>query len=188
MSSHVRLATPGDAAEIAAIYAPFVRDTPISFETVPPTAEEMAERIQKTLETYPWLVLEDEGQIRGYAYAGAYRARAAYIWSVDVAIYVHPDAKRSGVGRRLYNALFDILRAQGFVNAHAGITLPNPGSVGLHERLGFVPVGIYPSIGYKAGAWHDTGWWRLTLTEPPLDPPQPVPLSHFEGVDAILAS
>jgi L-amino acid N-acyltransferase YncA len=161
----IRLAGPGDAAQVAAIYAPHVTGASTSFEVAPPDAAEMAARIASTLAHMPYLVLETGGEVRGFAYASKHRERAAYQWSVDVSVYVRPDAHRRGVGRALYESLFALLRLQGFYAAHAGITLPNPASVGLHEALGFRPVGVYRSVGFKRGAWHDVGWWQLPLRE-----------------------
>lgn len=170
----VRHADPArDAAACAAIYAPFVRDTAVSFEEEPPQAADMAERIARTLPTHPWLVAEGAGAVAGFAYASPHRARAGYRWAADVAVYVDPKAHRSGVGRELYTALLGLLRRQGLHTACAGITLPNAASVGLHEALGFRPVGIYRGIGWKAGAWRDVGWWQLALTSgdgPPAEP------------------
>jgi phosphinothricin acetyltransferase len=163
MNATFRPATPQDAAGILAIYAPIVRDTAISFEVEPPTVPEMQQRISQTLQKLPWLVCECQGDILGYVYASPHRARAAYQWSVDVSVYVHADLHRSGIGRGLYTALFSLLYRQGFYNLYAGITLPNDGSVGLHEALGFQPVGIYRSVGFKFGIWHDVGWWHLPL-------------------------
>lgn len=176
----IRLARTEDAAAIRAIYAPYVIDTAISFETEPPSALEMADRIGKTLIGHPWLVDEHDGAIRGYAYASPHRTRAAYRWSVDVAVYVAQSGHRQGLGRGLYRPLFDILRAQRFHAAYAGITLPNDASVGLHEALGFRPVGVYQRVGYKSGAWRDVGWWELALGggESPAGPPEePLPLA-----------
>ena len=170
----VRLATEHDAGEIAAIYAPTVRDTIISFEIEPPAPDEMRRRIESTLERFPWLVCERRGRIAGYAYAGAHGSRAAYQWSVDVSAYVHEGERRMGVGRALYTSLFSVLALQGFYNAYAGISLPNPASVGLHEAVGFRPVGIYRGVGYKLGAWHDVGWWELSLRERTLHPDPPL--------------
>ena len=165
MSAMIRLATVHDAEQIQAIYAPNVLQSAISFELVSPTVDDMQERIRKTLEHFPWVVCEHQGQIQGYAYASAHRSRAAYQWSVDVSVYVHAQARRSGVGRAVYSSLFKLLELQGVYNAYAGITLPNPASVGLHESLGFQPVGIYRAVGYKLGAWHDVGWWQLALRQ-----------------------
>ena len=165
MSPVIRLATEHDAAQLQAIYAPNVCDTAISFELVPPTVDEMRQRIRKTLEQLPWVVCEHQGEVLGYAYASAHRARAAYQWSVDVSVYIHTSSRRSGVGRAVYSSLLKILEIQGFYNAYAGITLPNPASVSLHETMGFQPVGVYRAVGYKLGAWHDVGWWQLALRE-----------------------
>jgi L-amino acid N-acyltransferase YncA len=175
MERTIRLATEDDAGQILAIYAPIVRETPISFEVEPPTVAAMRQRISDTLACFPWLVCEGAGELLGYAYGSRHRGRAAYDWSAEVSVYVHASARRSGVGRDLYRTLFEILRLQGFCNALAGATLPNPASVGLHESLGFQPVGIYRSVGYKFGAWHDVGWWQLSLRPHTACPAPPVP-------------
>ncbi|MBI4564734.1 MAG: N-acetyltransferase [Planctomycetes bacterium] len=175
----LRVAAEQDAAQIQSIYAPVVRDTAISFEIVPPSAEEMAGRMAKISQKYPWLVCEDQGEILGYAYAGPHRERVAYQWSAEVSAYIREGMRRRGIGRTLYAALFRILVLQGYVNAYAGITLPNPASVGLHEAFGFRPVGVYRGIGYKFGAWHDVGWWHFPLQPPPRDPRPPVPFPRI---------
>jgi L-amino acid N-acyltransferase YncA len=177
MTATIRLATPNDAAGVQAIYAPVVRDTAISFEWEPPTVGDMQQQIVEVVERMPWLVCEHRGEILGYAYASAHRVRAAYQWSVDVSVYIHAQARRSGIGRGLYRSLFALLTLQGFFHAYAGITLPNPASVGLHESLGFQPVGIYCAVGYKLRAWHDVGWWQLILQELVIPPGPPVDLS-----------
>jgi len=174
---HIRLAGADDAGAVAAIYAPFVEHTPITFEAVVPDAAEMAQRIVDTLRVHPWLVCEVEGRLAGYAYATHHRTRAAYRWSVDTSVYIDPAFHRRGVGRALYARLFEILRAQGFFNAYAGITLPNPASVGLHEAVGFRPLAAYTKVGCKLGVWYDVGWWQLTLQPHVADPPDPVPFS-----------
>lgn len=171
ISPTIREATPDDAAPIQAIYAPIVSATITSFELEPPSVDEMRRRILHTQPALPWLVCERDG-ILGYAYASQHRSRAAYQWSVDVSVYVHEQARRMQIGRALYTALFQILALQGFFNAYAGIALPNPASVGIHESLGFVPVGVYRGVGYKLGAWHDVGWWQLAL-QPRTDNPTP---------------
>jgi len=170
----LRLARESDAQAVAAIYRPWVERTPVSFELLPPSADEMARRIRAAAAFAPWLICEGEGGTWGYAYASRHRERAAYQWSVDVTIYVDDARRRRGVGRALYQSLFALLRLQGFVAAHAGITLPNPASVGLHEALGFHRIGTYPAVGYKLGAWHDVGWWQLRLCELPADPGPPI--------------
>jgi len=177
----LRFAHAADAEAVAAIYGPVVKTTAISFETEPPTVGEMALRIQKTLALWPWLVCDRAGEVLGYAYAGRHRERGAYQWSVDVSVYVHPSAHRSGIGRALYASLVRLLALQGFYNAYAGITLPNVASVGLHEAVGFLPVGIYRNVGFKLGAWHDVGWWWLVLQPLAARPPSPVDLPALAG-------
>jgi phosphinothricin acetyltransferase len=176
----IRLANSGDAAQVAAIYAPSCTETAVSFENVAPTPAEMGERIARVTAQYPWLVLDCEGEIAGYAYAGPHRERAAYRWSVDVAVYVAAGQRRTGVGRALYAALFRVLVLQGYFKVYAGATLPNPGSEGLHEAVGFEPVGTYRRVGYKLGAWHDVRWYQRALQPERDDPPEPV------GVRALL--
>jgi phosphinothricin acetyltransferase len=161
--SLIRLATDDDAAAIAAIYGPVVEGTAISFETEPPDTAEIRTRIRNTLMMYPWLVFERNGDVIGYAYASRHRLRAAYQWSVDTSAYVDEKFRRRGVGHALYLSLLAVLEAQGFVNAYAGIALPNPASVALHERVGFTPIGVYRGAGYKLGAWRDVGWWQRPL-------------------------
>jgi phosphinothricin acetyltransferase len=168
----LRMATPDDAASILAVYAPYIRDTVISFELEVPTVAEMRERIRETLELAPWLVWESEGEIAGYAYASRHRERAAYQWSIDVSVYVARGAHRTGLGRLLYTNLLRMVSDLGYHRVFAGITLPNDSSVGLHESMGFRPVGVYRAVGFKLGAWHDVGWWQLSL-RPPEDTPSP---------------
>lgn len=174
--ANIRLARPDDAAAFVEIYAPIVRETPISFETEPPGVEAMRERIAQTLAAFPWLVEECHGLVAGYAYASKHRDRKAYQWSADVSCYVHPASRGRGVGKRLYTALLAILARQGFHAAFAGITLPNAASVALHESMGFERLGIYREVGYKSGAWRDVGWYQRLLGTPAAEPPAPLPL------------
>ena len=159
----LRLATEADAPSIAQIYAPSVIASVTSFELVAPGPEEMAARIGKVLAHAPWLVLVRAHEIVGYAYASRHRDPAAYLWSVNTSVYVRSDQKRTGAGRALYRALLQLLRIQGFYSAYAGIALPNDASVGLHEAMGFRPIGVYNAVGFKAGEWRDVGWWQLAL-------------------------
>ncbi len=180
----IRFALERDAAQIQAIYSPIVSQTATSFEMEPPSIDEIRRRITDTLLHLPWLVCEHQGQVLGYAYASRHRVRAAYQWSVDVSVYVHAEARRMGIGRAAYHSLFQILRRQGFYNAYAGIALPNPASVGLHESVGFKPLGVYKEVGFKFGAWHDVGWWWLLLQPKAIPPQPPVDLPLVQGVQA----
>lgn len=176
-----RVAKPEDAGAIAGIYAPYVRETVISFETEPPDEAEMRRRIAVTLETHPWLVAELNGRVVGYAYASQHRARLAYRWGCDVAIYLAPEVKGRGIGNALYADLLDILRRQGFRHAFGGIALPNPASVALHERHGFQHLGTYRDVGFKLGAWHDVGWWQLMLSNDSGPPAEIIPFPELTG-------
>ena len=159
----LRDATPGDAAAILAIYAPYVEETAISFERVPPDEATMRERIAQRLASHAWLVAEQGGRVVGYAYAGPFAVRAAYRLAAEVSVYVDRDAGRGGIGRVLYGALIERLRERGMHTAIGIVALPNPASVALHERLGFRHVGTFREIGAKFGRWHDVGWWQLML-------------------------
>lgn len=179
----IRLATEDDADQVRAIYAPFCApDSHVSFEYEPPTVEEMRRRLAETLGRYPWLVCDEGGVVLGYVYAGMHSARAAYQWSVNVSAYVAASRRGSGIGRGLYTSLFAILRLQGFVNAYAGATLPNPASVGLHESVGFEPVGVYREVGFKCGAWHDVLWMEKALVERPASPSTPMSLAEARAL------
>jgi L-amino acid N-acyltransferase YncA len=168
----IRAATASDAAGIAGVYAPYVLETAVSFEEVPPTAEEMARRMTPDL---PWLVEADGDEVLGFAFASPHRSRAAYRWAVDVSVYLDASVRRRGLGRGLYAALLPVVTRLGYVRAFAGVTLPNEASVGLHESMGFTAVGVYREVGFKLGSWRDVGWWQLALQSPPQDPAEPRP-------------
>lgn len=204
--TNIRLANPGDAPAIAAIYGPYCESSVISFEEMAPTVEEMARRVASIGATKPWIVLEsacgpsearsgrasasgggapravkNNGAVVGYAYASAHHERAAYRWSVSTAIYIDRARHRCGAGRALYTTLFALLRALGYRQATAGITLPNPASVGLHAAFGFAPVGVYRRIGFKMGRWHDVGWYQAEIQPGTDTPPEPRSIRQLEG-------
>lgn len=179
----LRGATPDDGAACAALYAPIVERTVISMEIQPPDAAAMAERIAATLPTHPWLVAERDGAVVAYAYAAPHRSRAGYRWSADVSAYVAEPERGRGLGRALYRRLIATLTLQGFANAYAGIALPNPASVGLHEGLGFRPVGVYRNVGFKLGRWIDVGWWGLALRAADSPPEEPIPFAALRPED-----
>ena len=180
---HIRLATAADAAAVRAIYGPVIETTAISFELTVPSEEEMAARITGRQPAHPWLVAEDQGEdgqgVLGYAYAGPFKDRAAYDWSVETSVYIAEAARGRSVGRALYAALLAVLEAQGYRQAMGGIALPNEASVRLHEGAGFAPVGVYRAVGWKFGVWHDVGWWQRPLARTDGPPPAPVPLTEL---------
>lgn len=169
----VRAATAADAAACAAIYAPYVTDTVVSFETVPPTSAEMAQRIEAANRSHAWLVVEREDRIVGYAYGGPFAPRPAYRWSCEVSVYLEVGCRRAGAGRLLYEALFISMVQRGFTTAVAGMTLPNEASEGFHREMGFEPVGTYRRIGFKQGAWRDVAWAQRPLADLGDPPPEP---------------
>lgn len=164
----IRIATAADAAAIHAIYAPCVLDSVITFETELPGVAAMQARIEGRMQTHPWLVWDEGGNVLAYAYAMRYRERAAYDWIAETSIYVHADARRRGFGVRIYRCLLDVLRLQGLTQAVGVITLPGLPSIALHDALGFTPAGVWRKAGYKLGAWHDVAVEQLELQASPL--------------------
>ncbi len=186
----LRLARSSDAPGVAAIYAPFVADTWVSFEERPPDVAEMAARIEASAGRLPFLVADTgDDAIAGFAYASGHRARAGYRWSVDTSVYLDERFRRSGLARRLYDAIFAILAAQRYVNVYAGIALPNDASVGFHRSAGFGDVGTYRHVGFKAGAWHDVLWLERELAPRETPPAEPLRLDALDadGIEAMLA-
>ncbi len=183
-AGRLRIATPSDGAAVRSIYAPFCNSS-VTFEETQPTVDEMADRIESTLKTHPWLVCEREDEVVGYAYASPLRKRRAYEWTVECSVYVARDARRSGVGTALYEALFAVLERQGFLDAYAVTTLPNPETVGFHERLGFDRVVDFPAMGYTQEAWHDVCWWRRSIASKPADPDRPIPFADLREDDDV---
>jgi len=164
---------------VAEIYRPAVDASIASFEAVAPDAAELARRIRTTIARTPWLVAEDASRVAGYAYAGPHAERAGYRWSVNVSAYVHADRQGRGIGRRLYDEMIPILRRQRYVNVYAGVALPNPASVALHEAIGMRRIGVYERVGWKFGAWHDVAWYGLRLDESSEPPDEPIPLPEL---------
>ena len=179
--SRIRIADLSDTESVLRIYAPFCSlEIPTSFEITAPSPEEMRARIQSHSGNLPWLIYEEDGQVLGYASASQYQTRAAYAWSVSVSVYLDPAARSRGVGKKLYERLFEILKSLGYFNAYAGITLPNPASVALHKSMGFTQVGLTPKVGYKGGAWHDVALLWKELQPHTLEPPMPEKFTAHE--------
>lgn len=185
----LRPATDADAPAMLGIYAPFVRSTAISFELDPPAPAEFARRLRENREHAAWLVCADDSPdttsagrppIAGYAYGSRFRPRPAYRWSIEVTVYIHPAHHRRGIGLALYTSLLACLRVQGFQTATAGIALPNPASVRLHERLGFTSVGVFHAAGFKFAAWHDVLWMELALGDRPASPRETLTTAQAE--------
>ena len=167
----IRLATAADAAAIARIYAPYVTETFVSFEEEAPDAPEMARRIAGDGRgLHPWLAAEIDGRVVGYASASPFRSRPAYRWTVETGVYLAPEAQGRGLGRALMEQLLDLLTRQGFTAVVAGITLPNPASVALHEKLGFSPCATYRDTGFKLGEWRTVQVFARDLA-PRISPP-----------------
>lgn len=174
-SGTVRPAGADDAAACAAIYAPYVRDTTITFETEVPSEGELAQRIVAFGASHAWLVAERDGTVAGYAYAYGFSPRAAYGWACEVSVYVAPDTRGGGVGRALYDVLLPRLADRGYRRAIARITVPNPASIAFHERFGFTESGILRRVGWKHDAWHDVAYLQRDLdATDPLVPPSPI--------------
>lgn len=178
----IRLAAASDAEQILNIYAPYVKNTVISFETEVPTREDMESRIGHSLEKHVWIVLEENNEILGYAYSSKHSERSAYRWSVDISVYIKEGFHRRGIGKVLYTSLLEIIKCQGYCNVYAGICLPNEKSVGIHEYFGFRKIAHYSRVGYKLGSWHDVGWWELFLQQHDPEPKEPLSIREIEPV------
>jgi L-amino acid N-acyltransferase YncA len=184
----VRVARREDASAALDIYTPHILQTAFTFETEVPSVEEFRLRIEKYLQKYPWLIAEIDGQVAGYVYGSVHREREAYQWTCECSVYIHDDFKGYGIGTELYEALFEILKLQGFRNVYAGITIPNEASEKLHRKLGFEKFAEYEKIGCKFGKWHSVGWWRLQLNTYDNSPEPPVPFNKVSrpSLDPIL--
>lgn len=182
----VRLAEEKDTVALRNIYAFYVEQTHVSFEYIAPTNEEFGERVLVTTEEFPWLVCLQNDEVIGYAYAHKHRLRDAYQWSPESTIYLAPHFHTKGIGRILYQTLFNVLRLQGYNNVFAGVALPNEKSVGIHKRLGFEDIGIFKRVGYKNGKWHDTRWFQLNLQLHNDEPEAPRKLNQIQSTGEFL--
>lgn len=178
----IRAASPEDGAALLAIYAPYVQHTAITFEYAVPSLEEFTGRIAATLTKYPYLVAEHQGRLAGYAYTGPFSGRAAYDWSAETSLYIRRDYRRQGIGRKLYEALEAVSKAQHIVNLNACITCPDTddeyvtrNSVQFHAHMGYAMVGVFHSCGYKFSRWYHVAWMEKFLSDHPAVPEPVVP-------------
>ncbi|MBT2142985.1 MULTISPECIES: GNAT family N-acetyltransferase [unclassified Rhodanobacter] len=183
----IRTARDEDAAAIHAIYAPSVSAGVATFETELPGVDAMRERLRARLQHYPWLVWDEAGEVLAYAYAGRFRERAAYDWIAETSIYVHADAQRRGIARRLYGVLLDVMRLQGITQAVGVITLPGTASVAMHQAMGFASAGVWRQCGYKLGQWWDVGVWQKELQPAATPPPAVTPFPALADTPALRA-
>lgn len=183
-----RIATERDAEALLEIYRPYVETTAVSFETVTPSLETFRERIREIGKGYPYLVAEQDGQPIGYSYASRYRTRAGFLWTAELSVYVRRDLRGNGIGTRLFAAVLDLLRLQGYRNAVSVVSLPNLASEKLHYRFGFRLAGKQIKCGYKNGSWCDVGIFERPLSDYPDPPELPLPFSQLseEDVERIL--
>jgi len=176
----ISLVKDSDALPILNIYRPIVESTAISLEYNAPSLQSLKKRMVDALDLWPWLVFRDGEKLAGYTYAGAFRQRPGYKWSTELSVYVALGHQKKGIATALYTSLIAILSIQGYRNAYAGITLPNPTSVSFHQSVGFKHIGTYQKVGYKLGKWHDVGWWALTIQNHLVDPELPLPISKLK--------
>lgn len=171
---HLRPVQESDAPALCALYAPYVLHTSITFEYEVPSEQEFIGRIRTHTADYPWLVCESEGELLGYAYGCRHRYRTAYQWSPESAIYLAAGAQGRGIGKALYQTLFDLLSLQGYFTVYGGVALPNEKSEALHRACGFEVIGDFKKVGYKLGQWHDVRWFQLALQEYVKEPAAPL--------------
>lgn len=183
----IRIAHADDATAIHDIYTPHIASGVATFETELPGVDAMRQRVLTRLQHYPWLVWDEGGTVLAYAYASRFRERAAYDWIAETSIYVHADAQRRGIARRLYGFLLETMRMQGINQAMGVITLPGTQSVAMHEAMGFTPAGVWKQSGYKLGQWWDVGVWQKELQAPVNPPAAVVPFDVLRGDAAWLA-
>lgn len=176
----IRPATAADGAACAAIYAPYVERSAVTFEYEAPDAAEMSRRIESTTAAYPWLVCERGGAVLGYAYAHRFAQRAAYAWAAELSVYVAGDARGRGLGRALYAELLALLRRMNCRVALALVSTPNPASERLHEAMGFERLAAMPGVGWKLGAWRDITYFSLRLAEGAAAPAPFIPYPELE--------
>lgn len=162
----VREASLQDVPAILEIYRPYIIETPITYETEVPSLGDFQKRFLEITQKYPWIVCEKDHRVIGYAYVNSFKGRQAYDWTVESTVYVDQDYRGQGVGFALYQRLIEICKELGFVSMIGGISLPNPPSVALHERMGFLQVAHLKNLGYKLGQWWDVGYWQLELAQP----------------------
>lgn len=179
----IRLSTPDDAEAALNVYAPHVRHTGISFEYEVPTVEDFKKKIEKITAQYPWLVCECDGEIAGYAYGSTHRDRMGYQWSPEVTVYLDERFHRRGIARRLYTALFEMLKMQGYFNAFAGVLVTNEKSVEFHRAMGFEDIGLFKNIGFKLGEWHTNLWLQYVIQELIPNPPVPIAIGEIVKTD-----
>ena len=189
MENGIRLAELRDSEAMLHIYKPYVETTSISFETVAPTPAQFAARIEEILQTHPCLVYLADGEVAGYAYASVHRARAAYRYNADLSVYLAPQYHGSGAAARLCGCLFELLRALGYYNVYAAVTLPNEKSIRFHEKCGFTLIGVHHNTGYKFGQWHDVAWLEKALAPHEESPAEPKRISELSvaETEAVLA-
>jgi L-amino acid N-acyltransferase YncA len=179
MSLHIRFVDPKDYPAVLKIYSFYIQYTQATFEITVPDIADFEVRINRIASKFPWLVCEENREIIGYAYACEHRVREAYKWSVDVSVYLNHEFTRKGYGRLLYDKLFKLLKFQGFINAYAGISLPNNASIKLHEHFEFQKVAHYSNVGYKE-KWIDVGWWWKKINIPTDNPTEPLLINQFQ--------
>jgi len=178
----VRVANASDARQILEIYTPYILGSAFTFETEVPSEAEFKERMQKYLQSRPWLVCTLDGTVICYVYASGHRERAAYQWCCESSVYTKKDFQGMGIGRELYKVLFQILKMQGYRNIYAGITLPNEPSIKLHEKCGFTHFATYDNIGYKLGEWKNVGWWKLSVNHYDRKPSPPIAFGEMDPI------
>jgi len=183
MNLEISMSENSDAQAVLDIYRPFIESSAVTFETAVPSLDSFKKRMRDVRKEAPWLVCRSGEMLLGYAYGGRHRVREAYRWSREVSVYIKEGYQGMGIASGLYSSLIELMRLQGYCNLLAGITIPNPKSVGFHESMGFRHVGTYRNVGYKLGSFHDVGWWELFIGDKALAPSEITPPDEVLGTD-----
>lgn len=181
----LRHATVEDVPQILQIYGPYILQTSFTFEYEVPTLEQFSQRFLAITQQFPWLVWEENGQILGYAYADRAFARAAYQWTADLSVYLRPEARGKGIGRKLYEAAEEILQNQGYFALYAIVTDGNLDSCAFHRALGYREIAHLPQCGYKHNSWHGIYWFEKRLREGEPTAPPAAPYENTQNKETI---
>ncbi len=180
MGSKIRFIENSDINSVLDIYSPYIKSTAITFEYDVPDVMEFTARVRKITKQFPWLVYEEEGSVKGYAYASPMHERTAYQWNAELSVYLNENIQSKGIGKKLYRALIELLYAQGYQSLYSCIALPNEKSMHLHQSFGFEQAALYPKSGFKFHKWYDVVWLYRPIGSYTDNLPYPIPITDLD--------